>query len=158
MGAYTTRQLIWLEACRRRLRQLGALEDVRSAAARSGRRPRTVGLDWADLDGWLEASPAGLSPEEASGRAGELRPEVERLVERWPALATADGDARRVALGGLSFLEARRAFMDIEEHERALTDWVGLSELFEELSGNALYPRARGLLLSYLEIHPGLQL
>jgi hypothetical protein len=155
---FTTRQLIWLETCRRRLEHAEDRAAIKAELTRTGRRPRNVGLAWSDLETWTQTNPAGLSAEEADRRAAELEPEVRRLVERWPSLAIANHRERRVVLGHISFLESRRAFMDIEEHVRALTDWVGLKDLFQNGSEDGLLSRAGALLLSYLEIHPGLQL
>lgn len=154
----STRQLIWLETARRRVQTGADQADAIGGLAREGARPRTVGLRWGDLERWREEHPLGLLPDEAARRAAELRPVVEALVDRWPSLAAADAAQRRDTLRSLAFAASRRAFIDIEEHEAALTDWVGITELFEELSADPLYLRVRGLLFAYLELHPALQM
>jgi hypothetical protein len=153
----STRQLIWLETARRRGEAGSDPAQVAADLARGGARPRTVGLRWEDLELWREEHPLGLLADEAGWRAAELRPVVERLVERWPNLASPEAASRAEALRSLDFAASRRAFTDLEEYEAALTDWVGIAELFEELSRDPLFPRARGLLAAYLELHPALQ-
>jgi hypothetical protein len=153
----STRQLIWLETARRRVEAGTDPGRVGADLARTGARPRSVGLRWSDLERWQQDHPSGLLIEEAVHRAAELRPVVEGLVERWPSLAVEEGAERVEAIRSLDFAASRRAFIDIEEHEAALTDWVGITELFDELSRDPLYPRVRGLLLAYVDLHPGLQ-
>jgi hypothetical protein len=155
---FTTRQLIWLEAARRELDRVGSVDALSAAASRAGSRPRTVGLSWEDFRTWLEEAPAGLPSDVAAARAAGLREVVAALVRAWGGIAEPDDAARRAALARLSFLDRRRAFLDIQEGEEELSDWVGVCELFPELASDELYPRARALLAAYLELHPALQL
>ncbi|MBI4260029.1 MAG: hypothetical protein HY658_05640 [Actinobacteria bacterium] len=157
MRRYTTRQLIWLESSRRRLPEVGGMAGLVASAPRRAARPRSVGLSWDDLEGWLRERPDGLPPEDARELAEALRPDVEELFARWPRLAEADDDARRAAVAALSFGDSRAAFTEIEERVTALSDWAGLTDLFEEVAADPLTSRARALLATYLEIHPGLQ-